>query len=75
MEATCCVSRPRVIIITLGNKLHMILEVAPPTAISLITAKQCSKFISKTGKFVFLMIRPQGKKKMVATTSRQDPST
>jgi len=54
--------------------LYRIPEVAPPTAISLITAKQCSKIISKTGKFVFLTIRPQGKKKTVATTSRQGPS-
>ena len=51
-------SRPHVVIVTLGNKLYMILEVAPPTTISLITAKQCSKLISKTEKFVFLMIRP-----------------
>eukprot|EP00253_Pinus_taeda_P029996 PITA_29996 len=43
-------SRPRVVIITLGNQLYRILEVAPPTAISLITVKQCSKLISKTGK-------------------------
>jgi len=68
-------SRPRAVIITLGNKLYRIPEVAPPTAISLITAKQCSKLISKTGKFVFLMICPQGKKKTVAMTSRQGPST
>jgi len=67
--------RPRTIIFTLGNKLYKILEVAPPTTISLVTAKQCSKLISKTGKFVFFMICPQGKKKMVATTSRQGPST
>lgn len=66
-------SRPHVVIVTFGNKLYRILEVAPPTAISLITAKQCSKLISKTGKFVFLMIRPHGKKKMVAMASRQDP--
>jgi len=68
-------SRPRVIIITLGNKLYRIPEVAPPTTISLITAKQCSKLISKNEKFVFLMIHPQGKKKTVATTSKQGPST
>jgi len=67
-------SRPRAVIVTSGNKLHRIPEVAPPTAISLITTKQCSKLISKTRKFVFLMIRPQGKKKMVAMASRQDPS-
>ena len=67
-------SQPRTVIITLGNNLYRILEVPTPTAISLVTAKQCSKLISKIGKFVFLMIRPQGKKKIVATTSRQGPS-
>eukprot|EP00253_Pinus_taeda_P012214 PITA_12214 len=67
-------SRPCVVIITLGNKLYRIPEVAPLTAISLITAKQCSKLISKTKKFVFLMIHPQGKKKTMATASRQGPS-
>jgi len=67
-------SWPSVVIITLGNKLYRILEVALPTAISLVTTKKCSKLISKIGKFVFLMICPQGKKKTVATTSRQGPS-
>eukprot|EP00253_Pinus_taeda_P011567 PITA_11567 len=56
------------------DELYRILEVATATAISLVTAKQCSKLISKTEKFVVLMIRPQGKKKMVATTSGQGPS-
>eukprot|EP00253_Pinus_taeda_P001830 PITA_01830 len=68
-------SRPRAVIITLGNKLYKIPEVAPPIAISLATAKQCSKLISKAEKFVFLMICPQGKKKTMATTSRQGPSS
>jgi len=67
-------SRPRIVIVTLGNKLYRILEVAPPTAISLVTAKQCSKLISKIGKFVFLMICPQENKKTMATTSRQGSS-
>ena len=67
-------SRPRAIIITLGNKLYRIPEIAPPTTISLVTAKQCSKLISQTRKFVFLMIRPQGKRKTVAMTSRQGPT-
>eukprot|EP00253_Pinus_taeda_P011641 PITA_11641 len=67
-------SRPRAIIITLGNKLYRIPEVAPPIAVSLVTTKQCSKLIPKTGKFYFLMIPPQGKKNTVATTSRQGPS-
>ena len=67
-------SRPHDVIVTLGNKLYRMLEVAPPTAISSVTAKQCSKLISKTGRFVFLMIHPQGKRKTVATTSRQGPS-
>ena len=62
-------------IITLANNLYRIPEVAPPTAVSLITAKKCSKIISETGKFVFLMIFPQGKKKVVATASRQGSST
>jgi hypothetical protein len=67
-------SRPRAVIITLGNNLYRIPEIAPPTTISLVTAKQCIKLIAKTRKFVFLMIHPQGKKKIVATTSRQGPS-
>ena len=39
-------SRPHSFIITLGRKLYRIPEVASPTAISLISAKQCSKVIS-----------------------------
>jgi hypothetical protein len=39
-------SRPHSVIITLGRKLYRIPEVASPTAISLISAKQCSKVIS-----------------------------
>jgi hypothetical protein len=50
-------SRPRSVIITLDNKLYKILEVVPPTDISLIFSKQCKKFISQIGKFVFFMIR------------------
>jgi len=50
------------------------LEVALLTSISLVTTKKFSKLISKTGKFVFLMIRPQGMKKKVTTTSRKGPS-
>ena len=67
-------SRPRVVIVTLGNKLYRIPEVPPPPTISLVTAKQCSKLISQTRKFVFLMIRPQGKKKIVAMTSKHGSS-
>ena len=33
-------SRPRVVIVNFGNNLNRILEVAPPTAISLIIANQ-----------------------------------
>jgi hypothetical protein len=67
-------SRPCVVIITLGNKLYRIPEIARPTTISLVTAKQCSKLISKTKKFFFLMIRPQGMRKTMAMTSRQGPA-
>jgi hypothetical protein len=66
-------SRPPAVIITLGNKLYRILEIAPPTAISLVTARKCSKLIAKTRKFVFVMIHPQRKKKIVTTTSREGP--
>ena len=67
-------SRSRAVIVTLGNKLYKIPEVAPPTAISLVTAKQCSKLIYQTRKFVFSMICPQGKNNIVAMTSRQGPT-
>ena len=70
----CMNQGPGLLFFTLGNKLYKIPEVALPTAVSLITTKQCSKLISKTGMFVFLMICPQGKKKLVAMTSRQGPS-
>ena len=62
-------SSPYAIIVLLGNKFYKIPEVAPSTSISLVTGKKCSKLISKTRKFVFLMIRPQGKKKTVDTIS------
>ena len=63
-------SQPRAVIVTLGNNLYRIPEVPPPFAISLVTAKKCSKLISKTKKFVFLMMHPQGKKNIVAMNSR-----
>jgi hypothetical protein len=49
-------SRPRSVIITLNRKLYRIPEAVPPSAISLISAKQCRKVISQMGKFVFFMI-------------------
>jgi hypothetical protein len=54
-------SRPCSVIITLGRKLYMIPEVAPPIAISLISAKQCSKVISQIRKFVFFVIYAHSK--------------
>ena len=57
-------SRPRSVIITLGKRLYRILEVAPKASISLILAKQCTKVISQTGKFVLLMILSQGEKRL-----------
>jgi hypothetical protein len=63
-----CVSRPHNVIINLGRQLYMIPEVAPPTAISLISAKKCSKVISQTDKFVSFVIHAHSKHK-VATTS------
>jgi hypothetical protein len=61
-------SRPRSVIITLGRQLYRIPEVASPTIISLISAKQCSKVISRTKKFVFFVIYAHHKQKVVATS-------
>jgi hypothetical protein len=70
-------SRPRSVIITLNKKLYRIPEAVPPSAISLISAKQCRKVISQTGKFVFFVIRSQSKRKIAATSraSMADLST
>eukprot|EP00253_Pinus_taeda_P012393 PITA_12393 len=68
-------SRTHSVINTFTNKLYKIPEVAPPTAISLITAKKCSKIISQTKKFVFLMIHLQSKNKVLATASRHGSSS
>ena len=61
-------SRPHTIIITLGNSLYRIPEVAPPTATSLITAKKCNKLISQTRKFIFYLVFSQSKGKIVMTS-------
>jgi hypothetical protein len=61
-------SIPHNVIFTLGRSLYRIPEVALPTAISLISAKQCNKIISQDGKFFFFVIHAHSKYK-VATTS------
>jgi hypothetical protein len=61
-------SRPHSVIITLGRQLYRIPEVAPPTTISLISAKQCRKVISQTEKFVFFMIHSQSEQKVTTTS-------
>jgi hypothetical protein len=60
-------SRPRSVIITLNKKLYRILEAIPPSAISLISVKQCRKVISQMGKFVFFIIHSQNERKIIAT--------
>jgi hypothetical protein len=45
----------------------MILDVVPPTIISLISVKKCNKVISYTGNSIFFVIHTHSKKK-VATT-------
>jgi hypothetical protein len=60
-------SRSRSVIITLGRQLYRIPEVMTVTAISLISAKQCSKVISQTDKFIFFVIHAHSKKKVGAT--------
>ena len=64
-------SRPHAVVITLGNNFYRIPEVVPPPVISLPTVKQHSKIVSQTRKFIFLTTRSQGKKNIVATTSKQ----
>jgi hypothetical protein len=48
-----------------------------PTAIYLISSKQCKKVISQTGKFIFFMILSQGEQKVItiAMDSTQGLST
>ena len=59
-------SRPRSVIITLNRKMDRIPEVVPPSAIFLISAKQCRKVISYMGKFVFFVIRSRNERKITA---------
>eukprot|EP00253_Pinus_taeda_P021267 PITA_21267 len=78
-EVLCDISPLEVCDVLLGQpylwKRHDVIpKVAPPTTISLVTVKQCIKLVSKTRIFFFLMICSQGKKKMVATTSKLGPS-
>jgi hypothetical protein len=58
-------------------KDEVLCDVAPKASISLISAKQCRKVITLTGKFVLLMIHSQGEKKVVATSmaSTRDSTT
>ena len=68
-------SRPRCVVITLGNKLYRILKVVLSPVISLTIVEQRSKIFSQTRKFIFLTTRSQGKNKIVATTSKQGSPT
>jgi hypothetical protein len=61
-------SSPHSVIITLGRQLYRIPEVCMPTAISLISAKKCSKVISQTSKFIFFVIHAQIKQKVTTTS-------
>jgi hypothetical protein len=65
------------VIITLNRKLYRIVEVVPPTSISLISSQQCRKVISHTGRFVFFIILSQSELNIAATsmTSIIDLST
>jgi hypothetical protein len=60
-------SRPCNVNITLGRQFYMIPEVALSTAISLISAKECSKVISQIRKFVFFVIHSHSKQKVTPT--------
>jgi hypothetical protein len=52
----------------LNKKLYRILEIVPPSVISLISAKQCRNVISHTGKFVFFVIFSQNEQKTTTTS-------
>jgi hypothetical protein len=62
-------SRPHSVIITLNEKLYRIPKAVPLSAISLISAKKCRKFIYHMGKFVFFVILSQNERN-ITTTSR-----
>jgi hypothetical protein len=49
-------SRPCSVIITLGGQLYRLPKVVPITAVSLISAKQCIKVASETGRFVLFIV-------------------
>jgi hypothetical protein len=49
-------------------KLYRIPEAVPPSVISFISSKQCRKFISQMGKFVFFVVHSQKEKKITATS-------
>ena len=70
-------SRPRSVIVTLNKKLDRIPEAVPPSAISLISAKQCKKVISQTEKFFFFVIHSRSERNIAATSraSETDLST
>ena len=54
-------SHPRIVIITLGNKLYRIPKVPPHASISLVIAKQCIKIIFQNQEICFLDDLPSGK--------------
>jgi hypothetical protein len=56
------------VIITLGRQLYRIPQVVTLITISLISAKQCSKVISQTGKFFFFVICAYSKMKVTVTS-------
>jgi hypothetical protein len=70
-------SRPRSVIITFRKRLYRIPEVAPKDSISLISTKECRKFITQNRKFVIFMVHSQSKKNIlvVSTTSTQSLAT
>jgi hypothetical protein len=60
-------SRPRSVIITLGDQLYRVPEAVPNTVVSLISMKQCRKVVSQTRIFFLCMVRSKGEQKVTAT--------
>ena len=59
-------SRPCSVIITLGDKLYMVPEVVPNTAVSLISTKKFKNVVSQSRRFVLFMVRMKGERKVIA---------
>jgi hypothetical protein len=59
-------SRPRSVIITLGDQIYKVSEAVPTTMVSLISVKQCRKVVSHIERFFLFMVQSEGERKFIA---------